>query len=104
MADTITEVENVVTGLEGVAPALGVLLSAIVPGAALPMTFVVPILSVLNEALQAVETFKAGGTSHEAAVAIVGQAVTAIGQQITRLAPAPVAAAAVSVAAAVTSK
>jgi hypothetical protein len=101
MSDTITEIESAVNSLQGVMPAVSGILAMLVPGSGPAMTLAVPLLSVINEALAAVETFKTGGMAHESATAIVGNALIAIGQTLTGAVPQPVADAATPVAAAI---
>jgi hypothetical protein len=94
MGDTIAEVEDALTSLQGAMPAIAGVVGALVPGAAPAMTMAVPILSILNECAAAVETYKSGGSSHEAALAMVGHAMLSIGQQFVGAVPAAVAKAA----------
>jgi hypothetical protein len=98
MGDTITEIENAVTTLQSVAPALSGIVSMLVPGSGPAMTLAVPLLSIVNEALAAIETFKTGGMAHESAAAIVGHAMVAIGNTLVNAVPPPTADAAAPVA------
>lgn len=94
MGDTVQEIEDVVTSLQGVTPTIGALVGALIPGAAPAMTLAVPVLSVINEILAAIETMKSSGASHQTAVAVIGSAVSDIGKTLLGSVPAPVAAAA----------
>lgn len=91
MTDTITQIEGAVSALQSVTPAITGVVDMLVPGAAPVMTLTVPILSIVNEILAAIETLKTGGMAHESAVAVIGQTVSQIGASLTNAAPAAAA-------------
>jgi hypothetical protein len=98
MGDTVKEIEDVVSSLQGVTPAVGALIGALIPAAGPELALIGPALSIFAKIMEGVETLKSGGTSHEAAQAVIGHTVVAIGQQLLGSVSAPAAKAAAPIA------
>lgn len=91
MGDSVKEIEDVVAELQKFAPIISGIAGTFIPNASGVTPFLAPLLKIMSEVLNLVETLKTSGVSHADAASAVGNALTNIGQTISTAATQPVA-------------